>query len=526
MFRNHVYLYPSRRQNSRISREKWLYQQLNDISKRVFDIFASAIGLLILSPLFLIIAILIKRDSPGPVFYWGYRVGKKGRIFRILKFRTMYERKESYEGPCLTCDDDSRITPFGRWLRDTKINELPQLWNVLKGEMSLVGPRPEAPEIVKDWYPDAIEEILSVAPGITSPASIIYHDEEHLLTHSNLMNQYLTNLLPDKVRLDRLYVHNHSFFSDLDIIFYTLILFVPRLAKVKVPEGYLFAGPITRIVNRNISWFIGDFLISLVSVSVSGLIWRSMGPFDWGRLNMIMVAFFLSFLFSGLNALTGLNRVVWSQAAPRDAMYLVVSSYLVTLLIVVVNYFSSKYYWLPYPALPYTMFFVIGFFNAFGFTIIRYRTRLMTGIASRWIRLRQSALFLGERVLIIGTGECAQVASFLLSREAFRNAFNVVGMVECFDPTKHHMKVSGLKVLGGIGDLPALIEQYNIGVIFFAVTNIEQKVKQYILKFCDHPNVRVVFFDQLLEGLYDQITQPILSDINVSKLYSNKTTDQ
>ena len=105
------------------------------------------LGLFLLSPFFGIIAWAIKRDSPGPIFYRGRRVGRGGKEFTILKFRTMYECPESYAGPCITAKDDERIMPLGRWLRDTKINELPQLWNVLRGEMSLVGPRPEDPEI-------------------------------------------------------------------------------------------------------------------------------------------------------------------------------------------------------------------------------------------------------------------------------------------------------------------------------------------------------------------------------------------
>jgi lipopolysaccharide/colanic/teichoic acid biosynthesis glycosyltransferase len=153
----------------------------------------------------------------------------------------------------VTCKDDSRITPFGCWLRETKLNELPQLWNVLIGEMSLVGPRPEDPEIAKGWPEDSRREILSVKPGITSPASILYHDEEALLSAADVIGDYCKNILPDKMRLDRLYVRNHSFSSDLDTIFWTAVILIPRMAKARIPEGYLFAGPISRLVHRYIS---------------------------------------------------------------------------------------------------------------------------------------------------------------------------------------------------------------------------------------------------------------------------------
>src|SRR5512133_353061 len=171
-------------------------------ARRLLDIIASGLGLLLLSPLFAFIALTIKRDSPGPVFFHGARAGKAGKPFKILKFRTMYECAESYQGPRVTASGDTRITPLGHWLRNTKINELPQLWNVLIGEMSLVGPRPEDVEIAKEWPEKDRKEILSMRPGITSPASILYHDEENLLSSSDVMGDYFTSVLPDKMRLD------------------------------------------------------------------------------------------------------------------------------------------------------------------------------------------------------------------------------------------------------------------------------------------------------------------------------------
>src|SRR5687768_9458953 len=187
-------------------------------AKRLMDILAALVGLALLSPFFLIVGLLIKRDSPGPVFYRGARMGKDGRVFGILKFRTMREEAASHTGPSVTAQDDPRITPFGRWLRDTKLNELPQLWNVLVGEMSLVGPRPEDPEIAKTWPEAARREILSMRPGITSPASVAYHDEESRLKTESVMDDY-RNILPDKLRLDQLYVRHHTFITDLDALF-------------------------------------------------------------------------------------------------------------------------------------------------------------------------------------------------------------------------------------------------------------------------------------------------------------------
>jgi lipopolysaccharide/colanic/teichoic acid biosynthesis glycosyltransferase len=210
--------------------------------KRLFDILASFFGMLFLSPLFLYVAIRIKKDSPGPVFFKGSRAGKNGREFKVIKFRTMYELPESYHGSRITADDDKRITSFGKWLSDTKFNELPQLWNVLKGEMSFVGPRPEDYEIAMQWPEEIRAEVLSVRPGITSPASVIYRDEKKLLQGTSVMDDYLRKILPEKQRLDQLYVRQQSLMGDLDVIFMTLILLLPGLRKVRPNESTLYSG--------------------------------------------------------------------------------------------------------------------------------------------------------------------------------------------------------------------------------------------------------------------------------------------
>jgi len=177
--------------------------------KQLFDFIASLFGLIFLSPFFLLIGILIRRHSPGPVFYKCTRVGKDGQPFGMYKFRTMNDALNG-ANPKVTAQDDPRITPIGRVLRKTKLNEFPQLFNVLKGEMSLVGPRPEDPQFVSH-YSSEERQILSVKPGITSPASILYHNEEEMLRYATVAESYLNQIMPNKLRLDLLYVRHHSF---------------------------------------------------------------------------------------------------------------------------------------------------------------------------------------------------------------------------------------------------------------------------------------------------------------------------
>jgi lipopolysaccharide/colanic/teichoic acid biosynthesis glycosyltransferase len=190
--------------------------------KRIFDLKCSILGLIILSPLFLIIAILIKLDSPGPIFFRQERVGKNGKPFRIYKFRTM-QTAQATDSSKITVGKDSRITKIGHTLRRYKLDELPQLINILHGQMSIVGPRPEVPEYVK-YYSDANRKIvLSVKPGITDIASIEFKDENNILANeANPQKAYIEKILPKKLRYCRFYVRKQSLCLDIAIIFKTL----------------------------------------------------------------------------------------------------------------------------------------------------------------------------------------------------------------------------------------------------------------------------------------------------------------
>jgi lipopolysaccharide/colanic/teichoic acid biosynthesis glycosyltransferase len=285
-----------------------------EIWKRIFDVVLSSAGLLFLSPVFVIVAAYIKQTSPGPVFYRGPRVGRRGKLFHILKFRTMSESKESYDGPRITAKDDKRITQSGRWLRDTKLNELPQLWNVLKGEMSLVGPRPEDPEVASTWPEDVREEVLSVRPGITSPASVFFRDEENNLKAESVMEKYLNVIAPSKLRLDQLYVRDHSIIGDLDILFLTAIFLLPNLREQPIPESLLTWGPIARLFSRHINWFFRDVPIAFLAVVISSFLWRLSGPLNLGLGLAALYAVGIALLFGMFNAILGINRIAWSQA--------------------------------------------------------------------------------------------------------------------------------------------------------------------------------------------------------------------
>lgn len=199
--------------------------------KRAFDIVAATAALFILSPLLGLAALLIKLDSPGPVFFKQERIGRSFRPFWIYKFRTMV-RDASTRGGLITVGEDRRITRVGRILRKTKVDEIPQLINILKGEMAIVGPRPEIRHYVELFRRD-YEEILKVRPGLTDLASLKYRDEAALLRKAaNPEDEYRTRVLPDKIRLAKDYLRRSSFLFDLSLILKTLFkLFDYRMSS-------------------------------------------------------------------------------------------------------------------------------------------------------------------------------------------------------------------------------------------------------------------------------------------------------
>ena len=191
--------------------------------KRAFDILCSLLGLVVLSPVLLVVSVLVAVTSPGGVFFRQERIGKDGRPFRIFKFRSM--RKDN-AGLKITTGNDSRITPVGRFLRKSKIDELPQLINVLVGDMSFVGPRPEVADYVNLYTPYQ-RQVLLVRPGITGLASIRFRNENDLLTASDDPNRtYIEQIMPRKIDLDLEYIPHASVFYDIKLIFQTFAVVI------------------------------------------------------------------------------------------------------------------------------------------------------------------------------------------------------------------------------------------------------------------------------------------------------------
>ncbi len=191
-----------------------------DADMRILDLVLSALGLLLLAPILLAISLLIKLTSPGPALYRAVRIGRAGIPFKLYKFRTMAVGADRL-GPGITVAGDRRVTPVGKWLRRAKLDELPQLFNVLKGDMALVGPRPEDPRYVAR-YTEEQRQVLRVRPGITSPASLRYRDEAALLTGDNWEEVYVTEIMPHKLAVELAYLARRTVWSDLGLVLQTI----------------------------------------------------------------------------------------------------------------------------------------------------------------------------------------------------------------------------------------------------------------------------------------------------------------
>ncbi len=474
------------------SKSSQIINSINDIIKRLFDLIISAIVLVVFSPFFLLIAIAIKRGSPGPILYRGVRTGRFGRPFMILKFRTMKDSPEGDSGPRITAHDDERITAIGRWLRDTKLNEFPQFWNVIKGDMSLVGPRPEDPEFAKTWPKPVWDEVLSVRPGITSPASVQYHDEEKLLANCNVEQMYLMELSPKKVRLDQLYVRYRSFLLDLDTIFWTGLMLFPRIGSYRPPEELLFVGLFSRLIRRFLNWFTIDLIIAAIAFGITGVIFQSHIQLHIGTLKAISLTIAYAILFSGMGVVFGTNRIRWSKANPSDYFDLIPSWIVATLIAFFANLILNY--------LPEDLILIGSVFSLVGFIIVRSRNMLFRHFLERSLIFRKNDEIMRERVLIIGLGASAEHTAWLFEHLLNSRLFRIAGFVDN-DLTKLGSRVFGSNVVGKWEDIPSLVAKYDIGLIILADYRVNAKAYRQIKKICSSTEARLVVMPDILASI-------------------------
>jgi lipopolysaccharide/colanic/teichoic acid biosynthesis glycosyltransferase len=420
------------------------------VLKRLFDVVAAALGLLLLAPLLLLLAAAIKFDSPGPVFFRQERVGRYGRPFRIFKFRTMTVSRPT-GGIDLTVAGDLRITRVGAVLRRTKVDELAQLIDVLRGTMSLVGPRPEVPRYVAHYPPAWRERLLSVRPGITDFASVHYQDENELLARaSDPEREYIDVVLPAKLRYALHYVDNPTLASDLQVIGLTLrTVFVPSLASpwkgINMNDSKLWPWldqKMSALNPRNRAWAtLADAAAILACWHVTYLFRLGFERWQPGRPwydDYVSFGVVLAYLLA--MAVTGVPRGLWRFFSFDDFKRIAAACLMAGLVSAVVVLMAQLV------GVARAVLLLHPLFCLLLLCLMRMAYRMVWEHA----RSRVSGVD-GEprRAIVLGAGEAARRLVGAIHR---RDGWTVLAMLDD-DPAKRGLRMAGVTVQGGVADL-------------------------------------------------------------------------
>jgi FlaA1/EpsC-like NDP-sugar epimerase/lipopolysaccharide/colanic/teichoic acid biosynthesis glycosyltransferase len=427
--------------------------------KRISDILFSAVGLLFLLPVFAVVALLVKWDSPGPVFFVQRRVGRSLKPFNLFKFRTMVSDAPE-KGPQLTAGDDRRITRVGRVLRKTKIDELPQLYNVLRGDMSLVGPSPEVEKYV-DLYRSDYEEILKVRPGITDIASLTYRNEERVLQDKEDREEYYVHvLMPEKIRLAREYGRKASAFYDLKLIILTIfsVLYPKENIGNLIEKITPYRKPI--VVGIQILIFaISNYFA--FSVRFDGVI--PLREYDlFLRYLPVLLLLRILFLF-----VFSLDTGLWRYASVRDLgnITAATSSGSVIFVVFVRHVMGIMAY-------PRSVFVIDWFVNIFLLGSVRMIRRLHEKEVDAGLSKR--------RIIIIGAGDAAEMLLRDIDHSALYS-YMVVGLIDD-NPSKRGLKIRNVPILGTRKEVAEVVERERPDEFLIAIPTASREEFEGIVK--------------------------------------------
>ena len=418
--------------------------------KRTLDIATSATGLVLLAPLMLLIALSIKLDSPGPVFFRQVRVGRHGQPFCIFKFRTMTQMQAS-GAPQLTVATDARITRTGRWLRRSKLDELPQLIDVLRGTMSLVGPRPEVPRYVEHYPAESRERVLSVRPGITDFASVHYRNEGELLARAaDPEREYLDVILPSKLRYAMHYVDNVSVADDLRVLGLTLrTVFVPTFPTSRrwlaMNDSKLW-GRLDRAMSslhprRSGFAALADAATVLVCWHITYLFRLGFERYQPGRpWYDDYVSFGVVIVYLVCLALLGVGRGIWRYFGFDDLKRITLGCLMAGLLSAVGVLMAQL------TGVARAVLLLHPLFCIAALSIVRMVYRMVWEQARSRVNGQQGE---PRRAIVLGAGEAARR---LVAGIHLRDGWTVLALLDD-DPAKRGSRVGGLPVLGPLADL-------------------------------------------------------------------------
>lgn len=455
--------------------------------KRLFDILIAGLGLVLLSPALVGLAWWIRRDSAGPALYWDERVGQNGRRFKMAKFRTMVVTAET--GPAITLGQDTRVTCAGKWLRHYRLDELPQLWNVLKGEMSLVGPRPEKPLYV-DLYTPEQKQVLTVKPGITGLTQLEYKDEARLLTGPDWETRYRRQVMPAKLAIDLHYVAQAGLWQD---------------AKIMLKTAYRVLYPYTQEnqpVLRGRHLFLIDVLLVMLAYILSFALRFDNLAFwtEFLKHTLILFPFLLVKLVVFYQF--GLYRQVWRYAGIRELMTIAgavtVSTLIIgsiTLLLWVMPPEKSPVAGFPRSVLGIDWLMTLLLVGGFRFTL---RAIGEFSPAAEPALLPAGGV---KRSLIIGTEKgAARVAREL--QQLPSPGFIPVGLI-IDTPAQTGLSIHNLPVLGSLPNLPRIITEHRINELIIAAPDAGGDFTRQVLRHTQGQTVAIKTlpsYHKLIEG--------------------------
>lgn len=451
--------------------------------KRLFDFTLALFSLVCLAPLFLVIALAIKWNSRGAVFYRGERLGKDAQVFRIWKFRTMVA-DAAQRGGGLTHRADPRITRVGKFLRRFKLDELPQLINVLAGEMSLVGPRPEDPRYLP-YYSSRQRKVLNVRPGITSVASIRFRNEEELLEAEDWERIYIEKILPAKLELELNYLTAQSWWRDALILCATPFSLVLGNEETRTRLRLKFHW-----LEKHLTWVAIDTPLIIAAYALAILV-RSLNA----NLDYPDVFFYAGvgvLVYIAVNYLFGIYQRFWRYARGQELVVLFFSVGTATALLAVADYYLRE------RTLPLGVIGLGGFFTFIFLGAVRYRRRLVSGARQMFPSLFGSLAGANLRVLIVGAGEAGQLAAWQIQNQMPGNAYRVIGFVDD-NRQKHGMRIHDVKVYGDRKVIPDLCTQLHVDLILIAIRQEQLNAPRELLDLCRQTLARV----QILPGFFD-----------------------
>jgi len=445
---------------------------------RVFDIIVSLVGLLVLLLMLPVIAVLIKLDSPGPVFYAGWRVGKDGKLFKMFKFRTMYEILKPL-GVTVSPQGDPRVTQIGLWLRRLKLNEFPQFYNILKGDMNLVGPRPETPDMAVHFSPDA-QRIFSIKPGLVGPNQILGRNEEELYPQGvDPVKFYLEEILPKKLPMDLHYIETKSFIKDLKYLFLgAWVIFTGAIGRQHLTDN------LTQIL-----MLAADTLGCMASFTLAHLIrFEGFPPGEmtrtfWHILPLtVLTRIPLLFYFGSYQTLLRYLNL-------RDLMKVFQAVFWGSMLLVLCSYFTGALFAKSNIGGYGRSVFLVDWL-LLTVLLVGYRGFLKT--SHQWFKKEESP---GEpkRVALIWSSGEQGLWCLKYLRESQDPRYEVIGFIN-ENLNLQHKNIDGLRVLGNHQHLRVLAQLYQIRDLFVAMPEISPGLLERVQETCHQLNITLLRF--------------------------------